>query len=120
MKKILIIEDEQDILKVVKYRLIKMGYEVIATVNGEEGLSLAKEIKPDLILTDLSLPVIDGDEICKQLKMDPTTKHIPIILMTASTRGVMEENIRIMGADDRILKPFEPEDLLGKVTKFIG
>ena len=120
MKKILIVDDEQDILKVVKFRLIKAGYDVITASNGQEGLDTARAIKPDLLLLDLSMPLLNGDEVCKRLKADPATKHIPIILMTASSKGVKDENIFMAGMDDRILKPFEPEDLFEKIKKLIG
>ena len=120
MKKILIADDEPNMLKVVKFRLAKMGYDVTIAANGKEALEKAREIKPDLILLDFHMPFLNGDEACQLIKADATIKHIPVILMTGSSKKVTEENIRMIGADDQILKPFEPEVLLEKVRKFIG
>lgn len=119
MKKILIVDDELDILKVVRFRLAKMGYEILTAENGQEGLDKAQAFKPDLILADLSMPIMKGDEFCRRIKSEPTTQHIPFIIMTASTKGVAEA-LNIFGADEKILKPFEPEDLLAKIEKLIG
>jgi len=119
MKKILIADDEPDILKVVKFRLIKAGYEIMMAVNGKEAIELVQKIKPDLVLLDFSMPLMNGDEVCKQIKADPLTKHIPVIMMTASTERAHETHIKMIGADDRLLKPFEPEDLIEKVEKFV-
>ena len=84
-KKILIVDDEPDILKIVTYRLGKAGYEIIAAADGQKGLDLIKEQKPDLVLLDLRLPVLDGDEVCKQVKADDKLKDIPVILLTATS-----------------------------------
>lgn len=119
MKKILIIDDEPDIIKVVKFRLIKMGYEVMTATNGKEGLEMVRPTKPDLVLLDFRMPFLNGDEVCKEIKKDESTKHIPVILMTASIQNALEENIQMMGADDYILKPFEPEELIKKIKRLI-
>jgi CheY-like chemotaxis protein len=120
MKRILITDDEPDIVKVVKFRLIKMGYEVTVATNGKEGLEAVKLTKPDLVLLDYRMPFLNGDEVCKEIKKDASTRHIPVILMTASTQNTVGENIQTMGADDYILKPFEPEELIEKIRKLIG
>ena len=119
-KKILIIDDEPDIIKVVKFRLIKTGYEVMTAADGREGLELVRVLKPDLVLLDYRMPFLNGDEVCKEIKKDESIKHIPVILMTASTQDTLKENIQTMGADDYILKPFEPEELIKKIRKLIG
>jgi DNA-binding response OmpR family regulator len=119
-KRILITDDEQDIVKVVKYRLIKKGFEVIVAVNGQEGVDTARAVMPDLILLDYRMPILNGDEVCRELKKDESTKHIPIILMTASIENILIDNIRTMGADDYILKPFEPEDLMEKIERLLA
>lgn len=118
-KKILVVDDELDILQVVKFRLKKEGYEIIAAHNGQEALDLVKKEKPNLILLDLRLPVIDGYEVCRRLKSDEELKAIPIIFMTASSAGKVAEKTKELKADDYIIKPFEPEVLLEKVKKFI-
>ncbi|MFA5143839.1 MAG: response regulator [Candidatus Omnitrophota bacterium] len=120
-KKILFVDDEPDILDLATVRLKKLGYEVIEAVDAEEAMDIIQKTPPDLILLDLLLPKMQGDELCKKLKSDDKYKGIPIILFTASAiRPSLPENIKAMGADDCILKPFVPEELLGKVKRFIG
>ena len=118
MKRILIVDDELDILKVVRFRLLKMGYEVLTAENGQLGLDRATEVIPDLILADLSMPLIRGDELCRRIRSNPVTKHIPFIIMTASTKGA-DITHEFIGVNDRILKPFEPEELFEKIKKFM-
>lgn len=117
-KKILLVDDEPDILTVTITRLEKSGYEVLVAKDGEETLEmLDKDANPDLILLDLLLPKMQGDELCKKIKSDSRFKHIPIILFTASTIRVPVKVVEI-GADDCICKPFESEELLRKIEKF--
>jgi DNA-binding response OmpR family regulator len=113
-KRILVVDDEPDIMDVATVRLKHLGYEIIPAVNAEEALAFLEKDTCDLILLDLLLPKMQGDELCK-------FKHIPIILFTASAiRPSLPGKVSEMGADDCIGKPFEPEELLNKVRKFIG
>ena len=117
-KKILIIDDEPDILKVTTFRLEKNGYKVFAAVNGKEALDLLRKQTPDLILLDLVLPRMSGHELCKHIKAQEKLKDIPIVLFTASSTSV-KEKARALGADDFLLKPFSPEELLNKIKEFL-
>jgi CheY-like chemotaxis protein len=120
-KRILIVDDEPDIMDVATVRLRHLGYEIIPAIDAEEALAILKKDIPDLILLDLLLPKMQGDELCKKLKSDIKYKLIPVILFTASAiRPQLPEEVKKMGADDCIVKPFEPEELLGKIKKFIG
>jgi CheY-like chemotaxis protein len=120
-KKILVVDDEPDILDVATVRLKHLGYEIIPAVDAEEALALLKNNAPDLILLDLVLPGMQGDELCEKLKSDEKFKNIPIILFTASAmRHSLPKKVKEICADDYIMKPFEPGDLLSKVKKFIG
>ncbi|MFA5231910.1 MAG: response regulator [Candidatus Omnitrophota bacterium] len=120
-KMILVVDDEPDILDLATVRLKKLGYEIIEAVDAEEAIALLQNNTPDLILLDLLLPKMQGDELCKKLKSDEKYKNIPIILFTASTiRPSVSEKMNEMGADDCIIKPFEPQELIGKVKQFIG
>ena len=92
---------------------------MIIAVNGREGLDCVRSLKPDLVLLDYRMPELNGDEVCREIKNDEAVKQIPVILMTASIENAMIENIRMMGADDYILKPFEPEDLMEKIDKLL-
>lgn len=113
-ERVLIIEDEADILELVRYNMSREGYDVSGVLSGEEGLRLAKQELPDLVVLDLMLPGMDGLEVCKILKSNPRTAHIPIMMVSA--RG--EEADIVMGlelgADDYITKPFTPRILLAR------
>lgn len=117
-KKILVIDDEQDILKVTFARLNASGYQVSTASSAEEGFKLLEKDKPDLILLDLLLPGMQGEDLCKVLKKDNGLKQIPIILFTASVDDVNAKT-QLSCADDYILKPFEPDELLAKIKRLI-
>ncbi len=118
-KKILVVDDEPDLLKVTLIRLKKTGYEVYSGVDGREVLNLARQIIPDLIILDVYLPVINGDDVTKILKKDDKLKHIPVILISATTK-TLDERAMECGADAYLAKPFDPEDLIGIVEKTLG
>jgi len=120
-KRILVVDDEPILLDFAMVRLKKAGYDIIGAVNAEEAMDTAQKAPPDLILLDLVLPKMWGDELCKKLKSDEKFKHIPIILFTAKTiRPILAEKLKEIGADDFIMKPFESQELLTKIKKFIG
>jgi len=112
---ILIIEDEEDILELINYNLTREGYQTSSAITGEDGYNKARTIVPDLIVLDLMLPGMDGLEICKLVKNDSKTQHIPIIMLTAKS----EESDIItgleIGADDYITKPFSPKVLIARI-----
>jgi two-component system phosphate regulon response regulator PhoB len=114
-QRIVAIEDEPDILEILKYNLEKEGYEVEGEADGEEGLSRIRKSLPDLVLLDLMLPGMDGLEICRRMKYEAATRDIPVIMVTA--RG--EENDVVLGlevgADDYLTKPFGPRELVARV-----
>jgi len=118
-KRILVVDDEPDILKIAVFRLKKAGYEILSAHDGQEALDLIQKHTPDLILLDLILPHMNGDEVCKRTKADGKLRHIPIILFTASTIDI-QKKFKDMGAEDYLIKPFGPEELLNKVKKFLG
>lgn len=120
MKKIVVIDDEPDIVKVVKFRLLKAGYEVFVAIDGQEGWDLIQEIKPDLILLDYFMPKLSGDKVCALIRADSEMKNIPVLIMTASSKKVEDEHIKKIGANDKILKPFDPAVLLDKVSKMLN
>lgn len=112
---IIVIEDEADIREVMVHNLSGEGYSVHSAADGEDGLRLAQEKSPDLILLDLMLPGIDGIEICRKLKNDPVTRSTPIIMVTAKGE---ESDIVLglgIGADDYITKPFSPKELMARI-----
>ncbi len=116
---ILIVEDEEDILDVLKYNLHKVGYRTLEAPNGETARNLIREATPNLILLDLMLPGINGLDLCKILKKDEVTKGIPIVMLTAKSS---EEDIVAgleMGAEDYVVKPFSPRVLLARIQNVL-
>jgi len=113
--KILIVDDEEDILELLSVNLKRDGYEVLRAVNGEDAVSLASAEKPDLVILDLMLPSVDGLTVCRMLKGSTLTRHIPVIMLTA--RGQETDIIKGLeqGADDYITKPFSPKVLCARV-----
>ncbi len=114
-EKILVIEDEPDILEVIQYNLAREGYEVLTAVNGEEGLAVVSREAPDLVILDLMLPGMDGVSICRHMREDPVTRDISVIMATAKGE---ESDVVLglgVGADDYIIKPFSPRELVARV-----
>ena len=112
---ILLIEDEQDLVELLKYNLAREGYDVEAATTGEDGLKAVRSQTPDLILLDLMLPSMDGLEVCRTLKNREHTAAVPIIMLTA--KGEESDVVRglEMGADDYVPKPFSPRVLLARI-----
>ncbi len=119
LKKILVIDDEPELIKAITIRLKVSGYEVISAVDGQEGIDKAQGLKIDLILLDIIMPKMNGYEVCKTLKADPKTKDIPIIIFTASGQKDLEEKCMLTGADAVIKKPFEAPKLLELVNQLL-
>ena len=119
-KKILIVDDEPDILRATKVRLMSFGYEVITAGDGNDIANLVLKSAPDLILLDLRLPRMDGDKICVMLKADNKFKHIPVIIFTASSDLTTTKKVKDSGAEGYLIKPFDTEELLKTIKKFLG
>ncbi|OQX91973.1 MAG: DNA-binding response regulator [candidate division Zixibacteria bacterium 4484_95] len=113
--RILIVEDDRDIVELIEYNLRKEGYQVVTATSGEEGLEAAKSEKPDMALLDLMLPGIDGLEVCKILKTNPTTANIQIIIVSAKGEESDVVTGLELGADDYIIKPFSPKILIARI-----
>lgn len=119
-KRILIVDDEPDLVETLRFPLEMEGYQVLVAENGEMGLTLARKERPDLIILDLMLPKLDGYKVCRLLKFDERFKKIPVLMVTAKT----QEKDRLLGketgADEYITKPFDIEQLLEKVKAYLG
>jgi two-component system phosphate regulon response regulator PhoB len=118
-EKILVVDDEKDILDLVEYNLKQNGYKVSCVATGEEVLDAADSFKPDLILLDLMLPGVDGFDVCKDLKSQPETKEIPVIMLTAKSEDIDVVTGLEIGADDYITKPFSPQVLVARVRAIL-
>jgi two-component system phosphate regulon response regulator PhoB len=119
MARILVIEDEADIQQVLEYNLREKGHKVHVASTGEEGLRLAREKKPDLVLLDLMLPDISGTEVCKQLKTDPATRMTQVVILTAKGEEIDRVVGFELGADDYVVKPFSVRELLLRIQAIL-
>ena len=116
---ILIVDDEQDVLDLLTFNLQKAGFKTIAARDGATALQKARDAMPALIVLDLMLPQIEGTEVCRQLKADPKTAHIPIIMLTAKAEEVDRVVGLELGADDYVTKPFSPRELALRVKTIL-
>ena len=119
MSKILLVEDNEMNRDMLSRRLERKGYEVVIAVDGQAGVDMASSANPDLILMDLSLPVMDGWEATRRIKADAATQGIPVIALTAHAMAGDEQKAREAGCDDYDTKPVELNRLLGKITKLL-
>lgn len=113
--KILIVDDEEDILNLLSFNLKKAGFDVIEAADGPEALELAATKNPNLILLDIMLPNMDGTEVLKRLKREPLTEDIPVIMLTAKGEEIDRILGLELGAEDYITKPFSPRELILRV-----
>jgi two-component system cell cycle response regulator DivK len=119
-KRILVIEDTEDNRRILRDLLTNAGFDVIEAVDGEKGVAAAAEHRPDLILMDIQLPVIDGYEATRRIKSDAKTSHIPIIAVTSYALSGDEAKTRSAGCDGYIAKPYSPRQILAVVRKFLS
>lgn len=110
-KKILIADDEEDIKVVVQVFLESKGFEIVTAFDGLDALDQAKKEKPDLIILDVMMPIIDGFEVCAKLKADPELAAIPVVMLSASSHAESRQRGLDAGAVEYLIKPFEPEQL---------
>jgi len=119
-KKIILAEDEPQIARLIEFKLKKEGYEVVWKENGEEALAAIKTEKPDLILLDVMMPVMNGYEVLRRVKEDENLKNIPVVMLTARAQEKDVVKGIDLGADDYIIKPFHPAELLARVKRILG
>jgi len=118
--RVLIIDDEPELVKAVEVRLKANGYDVEVAYDGKEGIDKAKEIRPDLILLDFVMPMMDGYEVARELMADIEIKQIPIVVLTASQQKDLKTRFREKGINAFIVKPFETSELLDMVNKYLS
>jgi two-component system, cell cycle response regulator DivK len=119
-KRILVVEDTEDNRQILRDLLSAAGFDLLEAVDGQAGVAMAQAHKPDLILMDIQLPVIDGYEATRRIKADPALRHIPIVAVTSYALSGDEEKTRAAGCDGYIAKPFSPRQLLSKVRELLG
>jgi two-component system cell cycle response regulator DivK len=119
-KRILVVEDQEDLRGVLRDLLTGSGYTVIEAGDGEAGVAKAKSDRPDLILMDIQMPVIDGYEATRRIKVDPALKPIPIVAVSSFAMKGDEEKARAAGCNHYVTKPYSPMQLLRLVRGFLG
>ena len=119
MSRVLVVDDEPDLVRVLEFGLRASGYTVESASDGQEGLKKAREIKPDVILLDLMLPKLDGYKVCRLLKFDDRFKHIPIIILSARTQEGDQALALEMGANRFVTKPYDFSEILGYIETLL-
>jgi two-component system cell cycle response regulator DivK len=119
-KKILVVEDTEDNRQILRDLLDMAGYEMVEAHDGADGVAKAAEHKPDLILMDIQMPVMDGYEATRRIKANPELKAIPIVAVTSYALSGDEEKTRAAGCDAYIAKPYSPRQMLAKVREILG
>ena len=117
-KRILVVEDQPDNMRILRDLLTSVGYEMIEAEDGEDGVRAAVAERPDLILMDIQLPLLDGYEATRRIKADPALKHIPIIVVTSYALSGDDAKARSAGCDAYVAKPYSPRALLEKIRQF--
>jgi DNA-binding response OmpR family regulator len=117
---VLLIEDELAIAKPIRYALQEEGYDVSLAVSGEEGLEKAKKYNPDIVVLDLMLPGLPGEEVCKEIRKYESVSMVPIIILTAKNTDVDKVICQVIGANLYITKPFDIEELLTKINLLLN
>jgi two-component system cell cycle response regulator DivK len=118
-KRVLIVEDQEDNRAILRDLLSKSGYDLIEATNGEEGVALAQSQRPDLILMDVQLPIIDGYEATRRIKSKAELRSIPVIAVTSYALSGDEAKARAAGCDAYVAKPFSPRQLLAKIREYL-
>jgi two-component system, cell cycle response regulator DivK len=120
MTKVLLVEDNEMNRDMLSRRLIRRGFQVVFAVDGQQGIDLARSERPDVILMDMSLPIIDGWEASRRLKADDATRSVPVIGLTAHAMSGDREKAIEAGCDDYDTKPVELDRLIGKIERLLG
>ncbi|MFY9772625.1 MAG: response regulator [Xanthobacteraceae bacterium] len=118
-KRILVVEDQPDNRQIIRDMLADTGYEIAEAENGEEALAAITKQRPDLILMDIQLPVMDGYAATRRIKTDPALKSIPVIAVTSYALSGEEKKAREAGCDDYVPKPYSPRQLLAKIRQYL-
>jgi len=114
-----VVEDQKDNRQILRDLLTNAGFEMIEAENGEDAVASAQARRPDLILMDIQLPILDGYEATRRIKADPDLKSIPIIVVTSYALSGDEDKARLAGCDDYVAKPFSPRQLLAKIKEHV-
>jgi two-component system cell cycle response regulator DivK len=117
--RILVVEDQEDNRRILRDLLTSAGYQVLEAEDGEQGIAAAEAHRPDLILMDIQLPIVDGHEATRRIKANPELRAIPIIVVTSYALSGDEDKARAAGCDDYVTKPYSPRQLLAKIKEHL-
>jgi DNA-binding response OmpR family regulator len=120
MSTVLIADDDPDILALVTFKVKQAGYTLITATDGAAALAAARETTPDLVVLDVSMPRMSGLEVCRELRADPATAKVPVLLLTARAQEADIEAGFDVGADDYVVKPFSPRELVARIAAILG
>jgi len=118
-KRVLVVDDEMHLARILQFTLKNAGYDVYLAYDGREALEKVSEVNPDLVILDLVLPLVDGYKVCNTIKSNPTTDHIPVIILTARDLDTLQFDEEIM-ADEIMQKPFNTDKLLDEINRLIS
>jgi two-component system cell cycle response regulator DivK len=118
-KRILVVEDQEDNRRILRDLLTSVGFQLLEAEDGVQGVAAAEAQRPDLILMDIQMPIMDGYEATRRLKANPALRGIPVIVVTSYALSGDEEKARAAGCDDYITKPYSPRQLLAKVNEHL-
>ena len=119
MKRILVVEDQEDNRQILRDLLTNSGYEMVEAIDGVEAVAAATQYRPDLILMDIQLPALDGYEATRRIKADPTLTHVPVIAVTSYALSGDKAKARAAGCDDFVPNPYSPRQLLAKIRQLL-
>lgn len=120
-KKILIVEDQPDIRALIRITLESEDYDIVEAASGEQGLAAARSMHPDLVLLDVMMPgALNGLQVCEQIKLDPSLKNTVVAMLTARGQDTDRQAAKRVGADDYLVKPFGPRELMSLVVRHLG
>ena len=118
-KRILVVEDQEDNRRILRDLLSNVGHDMMEVEDGESAITAARQYRPDIILMDIQLPILDGYEATRRIKADPDLQAIPIIVITSYALSGDEEKARAAGCDAYVAKPYSPRELLAKINQYL-
>ena len=116
---ILVVDDEKNIVQLARLYLSKEGFQVEAAYNGAQALEKAKSLRPDLIVLDIMMPMMNGYDVCRQIKANPATEHIPVLCVTSAQSPEVREHAQAAGAQGLLIKPFATRELVAQINRFL-
>lgn len=116
---VLIVDDEPDVVTMWQRSLLMEGFDVLCAYDGISAVDMAEVDKPDLVLLDIMMPMMSGYDVCRQIKANPITEHIPVLCVTSAQSAEVRENAKAAGAQGLLIKPFATRELVAQINRFL-